>query len=448
MGKKDYSLTSGNIYKALISFMVPIIISTLLQQFYNAVDSYVIGNYGGVGELAATGSTSSIIHALNALFAGISLGTTVVVARYRGSGDYENINRSNSTAIFFGFGLGAVVVSFGLIFARPLASWLDVPLEIMDMSLDYYRIYLIGFVFNAVYNITSGSIRALGNSKATMYYIVVSSIVNITLDYLFVAVFHWSVKGAAWATAIAMIVSAVLSIRKLCIYDEKINLNRNNLCFDKEIALNITKLGLPNGLQVMGSSISAVLSQKYINLFGTYAIAGVVVSNKVNSLINAPTHAFSPSATTFTSQNLGAGNYDRVKQGIRIQLIMSLIVSLSIALPIFIFSKEIAALFNENTYVIKEASFYIKVLVISEPLQCFSHIYNGTLRGGGNTIMPMFMTAFSQCVVKILFITIGLSFCYDIKVIYFSAVAVNLSMALLPYSYYRFSNWAKNNNLA
>lgn len=444
---KKNSLTEGSIFKGILFFMIPIILSTLLQQFYNVTDSFIVGRFAGASELAATGATSSITRCLNSLFAGISLGSTVVVARYLGAKDYDSINKANCSTIVFSFSIGLLTLIIGYILAVPMCRWTEVPADIMDMTLSYYRIYLFGFLFNSIYSVTSGCLRALGDSRATLDFIAISSVINIGLDLLFVAVMKLGVQGAAVATALAMITTAVLSILKLARYNEQIYINKDNFEISLPMIGQIVSLGLPNGIQVMASSFSNILAQRYINLFGTFPIAGVTVAQKVNSIVNAPTHGFSPAATTFTSQNLGAGRNDRVKESIKIQLVMSFVVSIAIAIPIFLFADGIAALFNPEPEVVQVAADYMKLLAISEPLQCLSHIYNGTMRGAGNTVFPMLMTGFSQVVVRIAFLYFGLKLHFDIHMIYYSSVVVNISMAILPISYFYLTGYGKKHDL-
>ena len=329
--KQKGLMTEGVIWKELLLFSVPLLLGNLFQQLYNAVDSVVVGNYIGAQALAAVGSSAPVINLLVSFFMGLSVGAGVIISRYFGARNMESLQDSIHTSLALTMTAGIFMTLFGIIFSPTILRWIGTPSDVMSSSVLYLRIYFGGILSVMLYNMGSGILRAVGDSKNPLYFLIVSSITNILLDLLFVIVFDMGIAGVGWATLIAQTISAVLTLLLLIKTKQEYKVTLKKIRFHKDKLIEIIRLGLPSGIQNGVVSFSNVIVQSNINAFGSLAMAGCGAYTKIDGFAILPVMSYSMALTTFTGQNMGAKKYDRVKQGARSGIIMSLLTTIAIS---------------------------------------------------------------------------------------------------------------------
>ena len=340
-------MTEGAPWKHIVRFAMPVLVGSLLQQLYNTVDAIVVGNFSGEAALSAVGTTGSFAFLFLALALGFSAGNGVVVAQHYGAGDEAQVRENASTGILFLMVLGAVFALLGVLVARPAFTHLvNVPESYLDLTLQYFRIYAVGLIFQYGYNIFSSILRAVGDSAATLYFLLIASVMNIALDLLFVAAFHWGVVGAAVATVLSQAASFVAAYvymrRKYPIFRFKLNEYRWSA---PHIRKTVT-IGFPISLQLVIVSVGLTLIQRAVNGFGQAMTASFTVGNRIEMYLNLPCNAFQTTLATFTGQNIGAGRLDRVKTGVRQTIAISLALTLVISGAVWLLADDIITLFG------------------------------------------------------------------------------------------------------
>ena len=317
-------MTEGVIWKQLLFFAIPLLLGNLFQLLYNTVDSIVVGNFVGGGALAAVGASNPIINLLVSFFMGIATGAGVVISRYFGAGDRENLSRAVHTSMMLVFLAGIFLMAAGAILSPLLLKATGTPEDVLPDAVVYMRIYFFGIIPVLLYNMGAGVLRSVGDSKRPLYYLIVASVVNIGLDLLFVIAFQMGVAGVAWATLIAQSLSAFLVLLNLFRSGEPYRLELKKMRISRGLLGEIVRLGLPAGLQNAIISLSNVVVQANINRFGTTAMAGCAAYGKLDGFANLPVNSFSMAATTFIGQNIGARNRERVKKGARVSVFLSM----------------------------------------------------------------------------------------------------------------------------
>ncbi|MFQ9072155.1 MAG: MATE family efflux transporter [Faecalibacillus faecis] len=360
-------LTKGSIVKAIILFSVPLLIGNLFQQLYNAVDSYVVGNYVGKVALAAVGASTPIINMLIGFFMGISTGAGVVIAQFFGAGDLSKMKKAIHNSIALTLVIGVVLTVIGLVFNDPILKAIGVPSDVFSEASTYLSIYFWSLIFVMIYNMGSGILRSVGDSKRPLYFLIFSSIINIILDFLFVKNFGFGVAGAGYATLIAQAISAIMVMYVLMKTEDSYKVVLKDIKFDKEILLKIIKIGLPTGLQQSIVSLSNVIVQSYINVYGASVIAGYSVTIKIDGFVNLPLQAFNMAITTFVGQNIGAKQYNRVKKGAYITTFLAMVTIGFFVVIMYFFGRDFIALFNQEKDVIDagrlmQLTFYHSIL--------------------------------------------------------------------------------------
>ena len=350
--KQKGLMTEGVIWKELLLFSVPLLLGNLFQQLYNAVDSVVVGNYIGAQALAAVGSSAPVINLLVSFFMGLSVGAGVIISRYFGARNMESLQDSIHTSLALTMTAGIFMTLFGIIFSPTILRWIGTPSDVMSSSVLYLRIYFGGILSVMLYNMGSGILRAVGDSKNPLYFLIVSSITNILLDLLFVIVFDMGIAGVGWATLIAQTISAVLTLLLLIKTKQEYKVTLKKIRFHKDKLIEIIRLGLPSGIQNGVVSFSNVIVQSNINAFGSLAMAGCGAYTKIDGFAILPVMSYSMALTTFTGQNMGAKKYDRVKQGARSGIIMSLLTTIAISALLLIFGEQVLSIFSDNPKVI------------------------------------------------------------------------------------------------
>ena len=402
--QNSMSMTEGNILKILLLFSVPIILGNLLQQLYNTVDSIIVGNYVGSNALAAVSSSTALINLLISFSQGISVGAGVIVSHSIGADDNKKIQLSVHTAIMISILFGAFLSIISFIFTPQLLQWMKTPNEIIPESVTYLRLFSLGMIFNIVYNMEAGILNAVGNSKRSLLYLGIASVINIILDLIFVKVLGMGVSGAAIATNISQLISCVLAFRFLTKVSDVYKVYLNKIKLHKKTAEEIIKLGLPTGIQNMVIYLSNVLIQSAVNIFGTDTIAGFGAFLKVDGFNVLPVLSLGMAATTFVGQNCGARKKDRVKKGLLITIIIGIIYAASTGILLLTFSQPIMQLFTQDKEIINIGIKAMKYFCPFYSLLAILQLLAGTIRGAGKTMPPMIILLFSLCIFRIIWI--------------------------------------------
>lgn len=398
-------ITEGVIWKQLLIFFFPILLGTFFQQLYNTVDAIIVGNFVGKEALASVGGTTgTLINLTVGFFVGLSSGAGVVLSQYYGAQDRENVHRSVHTAIALAILGGAVLMVIGIVGAETAMRMMQTPEDIMAYSLTYLRIYFIGVIPQMIYNMGSGLLRAVGDSKRPLYYLVVACGVNILLDLLFVVVFKWEVMGVALATILSQLVSAILISYTLIRSDTEYQLHPREIRLTSSTLRKIIIIGLPAGLQSVMYAVSNVIIQSSINSYGTNSIAAWTAYGKIDGLFWMVMGAFGVAITTFVGQNFGAHKMARVHKSVKICVIMASLTAIFISVLFLTTGPYIYRLFTNDVEVI---TIGMKILWILGPFfVCYVciEILSGAMRGCGESLIPMIMTALGICGLRIAWI--------------------------------------------
>lgn len=403
-------MTKGSISKQIIGYAIPVFIGYLFQQLYNTVDALIVGNFLGENALAAVTGVGSLIYLFVGFFMGFATGASVIIANAIGARDEEKTRSSIKTTATLGIILGLIMSISGYVLTDHMLVWIGVPSSVFDLSSQYLKIYFIGGFFLVLYNMLVGIIRAGGDAKHPLYYLVISSIVNVVLDIVFITLFHMGVQGAAWATIISECISMILCMIQLHLEESILHVSWLDLGLDLDNFKQICIYGLPTGLQGCVIDFANVMIQSYINSFGAAAIAGIGAYSKVEGFVFLPETSFSMALTTFVSQNQGAGQYERSRKGILFGLAAALIMIESFGVIIFAFAPTFISLFNQNPDVIQIGTDRARVCAFFYCLLGFSHVVSSILRGLGRPVMPMVVMLVCWCAVRVLVLmTIGQS---------------------------------------
>lgn len=399
-------ITEGIIWKQLLFFFFPIVLGTFFQQLYNTADAMVVGRFVGKEALASVGGSSSqIISLVVGFFVGLASGATVVIAQYYGARDEKALNETLHTAIAFSI-VGSIVISFLGVFLSPvILRLMNTPDYLMEDSALYLQFYFGGILFIFIYNIGSGILRAVGDSRHPLYFLIVCCFLNIFLDVVLVVGFHLGVVGVALGTLISQGVSSVLVIRCLMKSTDLYKLELRKLRFHKKPFVMLLRIGLPSGLQSVMYNLANIIIQTALNSFGTDTMAAWTAFGKVDSLYWMISSAFGVAITTFVGQNYGAGKMDRVKKSIRVCLLMDLATALSMSVLLSAFlGKLLLNLFTTDQQVLAIGMRILRIIVPAYASFVFIEILSGALRGTGNVLTPMLLTCGGVCVTRILWI--------------------------------------------
>ena len=442
--KRVIDLTQGSIWKNLIIFAFPIMCANLFQQLYNTVDSLVVGQFVGHTALAAVGATGSLTGLVIGFFMGMGTGSGVVISQYYGAKDHVNLEKSVHTAMAIAIAFGIILGVIGIIISPFLLTLMNTPDDVMDQAVLYLRIYFGGVITLTVYNIGSGILRAVGDSKRPLYYLIVSGIANVVFNLLFVCVFNMGVAGVAWGTILSQLLSCILVIINLVKCTDSYRLDLKRIRFDKEIFFRIAKIGLPAGVQSMVISLSNIVIQSKVNIFGSVAMAGYSAANRIDGFVYMPLNALSLAMTTFTAQNLGARKMHRAKKGTRTAIIMGLIVIIAAGWTAALFARPLIGLFSSEEDVIIYGVRTITVLGGGYFLFTFNDILAGVIRGAGNATVPMIISIFNMCIVRILWLTILLPIWQDFNLV-LVCYPLTWGLSSLCYLiYYKKGHWLKH----
>lgn len=401
-------ITEGVIWKQLLSFFFPILFGMFFQQLYNTVDAVVVGRFLGKEALAAVGgATGTLINLLVGFFTGLASGATVIISQFYGAQREEQVSQAVHTSAALALA-GSVIMFFIGFFGAPAAlKLIGTPDEIMDYSVIYIRTYFAGIVFPLIYNIGSGILRAIGDSRRPLYFLIVCCIVNLVLDVVFVVVFHMGVFGVAIATLIAQAVSAVLVVVTLLRTPTAIHLYPKEIRFNATILRSIIIIGLPAGLQSVMYSLSNIVIQSSVNSFGTNTVAAWSAYGKIDGVFWMTTSAFGVAITTFVGQNFGAQKFDRVKRSVHVCIAMALFAAGVVSGAIMLFGRQFLMLFISDADVLSIGMEMIHQIVPFFATYSFIEVYSGACRGAGDSLIPMLMTCVGVCVMRVTWIFVA-----------------------------------------
>lgn len=442
MSQQDKTLlTEGCIWKKIIVFAIPIFIGNLFQQLYNTVDSLIVGRFIGSDALAAVSSSGNLIFMMVGFFNGIAVGAGVVIARYYGAKKYDKVKEAVHTDLAFGLIAGIILTIAGVILTPQILRWMGTPPTVLPNSIAYFRTYFLGVTASMLYNICVGILQAVGDSKHPLYYLILSSFINVVLDLLFVAVFHMGVASAAFATIISQIVSAVLCLYRLVHYDTVYQVTLRKIRIHVPMLRQILKLGLPSGMQNSIIAFANVIVQSNVNVFGKNAMAGSGSYSKIEGFAFLPITCFSLALTTFIGQNLGAKQYDRVKQGAKFGIICSTVLAEVVGIVIYVFAPVFVSCFSKDAEVIKIGTLQCRTEALFFFLLAFSHCIAGIMRGAGKATVPMFTMLATWCLTRITYITIAIHFIPKIQVIYWAYPLTWCLSSIIFLIYYNKVDW-------
>ncbi|MBE6878137.1 MAG: MATE family efflux transporter [Ruminococcaceae bacterium] len=402
-------ILEGSLYKNIMLFFLPIWFGTFFQQLYNTVDAVIVGNFVGKAALAAVGGpTGTIINLLVNFFVGVSSGAGVVIAMYYGSRNVEKTDTAIHTAVAISITGGLILMAIGIPFSPKFLEWMGTPADILEQATIYIRIYFCGAVFNLIYNIGSGILRAMGDSKKPLYFLIVASIVNIILDVVFVVVLKMGVAGVGLATIIAQFSSAMLVLATLKRMPEDIALTWNKVKLNGSMCGEIFRIGIPNGIQSIAFSISNIAIMSSINAFGTDTVAAWTAFGKIDAMFWMTVGSFGIATTTFVGQNFGARNFDRVRKSVRACNLLSVIAAVMLTCIMLTCYPFLYRIFTQDAAVIEIGATMVKVMVPLYFTFVFIENFSGAMRGVGHSIAPTILTIMGICVFRVFWVAVVL----------------------------------------
>ena len=382
-------ITQGREWTQILFFSIPLLLGNLLQQLYNTVDGIVVGNFVSEASLAAVGSCAELAMVFLAVAMGMSNGSAILIAQLFGAKQLDRLRRAESTILILLLIIGAAMTLFGFFCARwLLRNFLNIGIdEVLDLAVTYFRIYALGLIFQYMYNCVAAILRAIGDSRATLYFLGVTVVMNLILDLLFVIVFRWGIAGAAIATVIAQLICVTVSVVYMFKKYELLRLDRKSFVFDREVCRSSLKMGVPTTIQQGIISFGNVFMQRLVNTFGAATMSAFYVGGRIMSFIFLPCQAFHLGMATFVGQNVGAGKYDRVKRGLRGIMICGTVLCLIIGLAAFVFAPRLASLFGVQGEALAQSIQYMRVTAFLVWLMACYMPITGSLQGSGDIMM-------------------------------------------------------------
>ena len=402
--KFEIDMINGTIMNKMISFALPLMLSGILQLLFNAVDIIVVGRFSGSQSLAAVGSTSSLINMLTNLFIGISLGANVLAARFYAAGKHKEMSETVHTAITTALLSGVLMIFVGIFFARPALEIMDTPSDVIELATLYMRIYFVGMPFFMLYNYGAAILRAVGDTKRPLIFLVISGVVNACLNLLLVIVFKMDVAGVAIATVISQMISCVLVIGCLYKTDAVYQLRFKKLKIKWTYLGQIFRIGIPAGIQSTLISFSNVLLQSSVNSFGSIAMAGYTAANNILSFLYMAANAVTQAGMSFTSQNFGARKPKRMDRVLIDGLVLELVICLSLGVLAYVFGNQVSSIYTDDPNVIKCSVEILALTTVPYFLCGFMDIFPGVLRGMGRSTVPMILCLIGTVGVRIIWI--------------------------------------------
>lgn len=443
LGRREIDLTEGSIWKQLVRFTLPLLIGNIFQQMYNTVDSLVLGRYVGTEALAAVGSCGNAINALIGFFIGIATGAGVIISQFCGAKDDENLSKAVQTTVTVALIACVVCTTLGLAAITPLMKFMKMNKnpDVAPMMRSYLKIYFSGITGLLLYNIGAGILRAVGDSKRPLYFLIITTVMNTALDLIFVTVFEWGVDGVAYATIISQFISAILVLVVLTASHANYRIRWNRLGLEKRIVAAIFKIGLPGAIQSAITSFSNVFVQGYINNFGKYCMAGWAAYGKIDQFALLPVNSLGIAATTFSGQNLGAGKVERAKKGLSVAMGLSAFICVVMCIPMILFRRNLIGIFDKTEEVLEFGSTF---LMMMSPFYFFcavNNVYAGVLRGAGISMAPMIFMLSSFVAFRQIYLFVFSHITESFLVVALAYPMGWILCATLLMLYYKFGKW-------
>ena len=434
-------MTLGSPYKLILIFSIPLLIGNVFQQLYNMVDSIVVGNYVGEKALAAVGTGFPIIFMLSSLFMGIGIGATIMISQYYGAKDMKNIENTIST-IYTAMMIGTIPLTLiGVLCSEPLLRLMNVPDDgTLAMAKIYMIVVFVGMIGNLGFNINAGILQGLGDSRTSLLFLLIATIVNIVLDLLFTVAFGWGVFGVAFATIIAQLCSWIFGIQFINKHYSFIHIQPFKFQYHGVLFKKAMKLGIPSGIQQALFSIGIMVMQALVNSYGSSFMAGFNGANKIDTFAFMPIQSFATAVTTYVGQNVGASRLERVKSGTRAGLSLSLISCIVIGAIVYPFSAVLMRMFNQSPDVIDSGVAYLHCVLPFYALLALLFIMNSVLRGAGEMVIPMISTFVSLWFARVPFAYL-IAHYWGKEYIYYSYAIGWFFGFLITYTYYKIGKW-------
>ena len=434
-------MTKGSPWKLITQFAVPVFLSQVFQQLYNTADALIVGRFLGDEALAAVSASGPLIFLLISFFTGLSMGAGVTISRYFGAGDYGHVSKAIHTDVMLGLLSGIVLTVVGVLLTPTFLRWMGTAPEVLPDAIAYFQYYFFGVLAVVMYNMCTSIMNALGDSKRPLYYLIISSLTNIVLDLLFIGGFGWGVWAAAVATTISQAVSMVLCLIHLMKKGTIYQLKPKELRIDGEMLGQIVRYGLPSGVQNSIIAFANLVVQSNINTFGSDAMAGCGSYSKVEGFVFLPITAFAMALTTFIGQNLGAGQFDRAKQGARIGILCSMAMAELIGVALFFLAPYAMRLFNDDPAVVAIGVRQSHIEALFFCFLAFAHGVSAVLRGAGRAQVPMYTMLGCWCILRVSYITLALKVWPDIATIFW-AYPITWSVSCVVFLiYYLKADW-------
>ena len=434
-------MTSGSIWKCMVSFAIPVFIGHLFQQLYNTADSIIVGNFVGKEALAAVSSSGNLIFMMTGFFMGLCMGAGVIISRYLGAREYEKMQKAIHTAVAFALCCGITLSVLGLWLAPKLLILMKTPENVLPLSTTYFRIYFFGSFFSLTYNVCAGILQAVGDSKSPLRFLIIASVTNVILDLVFVGLFDLGVAGAAVATVISQMLSAVMGFRKLLRSEGYYQLHPKKIRFDFDRLKEILHQGIPSGINNSIISIANVVVQSNINAFGDTAMAGCGSYSKIEGFIFIPIMSFAMAITTFIGQNLGAGNHERALKGSRFGILAAVGSAEVLGAILWLICPWVIPLFNDDPAVVAIGVNQMRTESLFFCLLAFAHAVSAVMRGAGRAKMPMYTMLLCWCIIRVTYITVAVKFFPVIETVYWAYPLTWFLSCIIFAIYYFKGDW-------
>ncbi|MBQ2948399.1 MAG: MATE family efflux transporter [Clostridia bacterium] len=437
-------ITEGVIWKQLLLFFFPIVLGTFFQQLYNTADAIIVGKFVGKEALAAVGgSTGTLVSLLVGFFVGVASGASVVIAQLYGARRADDVSRAVHTTITLALLSGVLLTGVGLGFSEWVLQLMGTPEEVMAYAVPYLKIYFFGMVPQLIYNIGSGILRAVGDSRRPMLFLICAAMTNIVLDIICVLGLDMGVKGAAFATVASQCVSAVLVLTSLCKAQPVYRLSFRKLRFHGDMLARIVQIGLPAGLQSVMYSLSNIIIQSSVNGFGTDVMAAWTAYGKIDGLFWMTISAFGVAITTFAGQNFGAHLYDRMRRSIRVCLGMAAASTVLMSVLILVFGRPMLGMFTDDAHVLEVGMSIVRLIVPTWIAYLCIEVLSGAMRGAGDAMMPTLMTLAGVCLMRVFWVSVVVPAYHQLPVLLMSYPITWTITSLMFIIYYRRGTWLK-----
>lgn len=425
---RNIDMCSGPLFGKILIFSLPIMAMNILQLLFNTADMVVVGRFSGSEALAAVGATGPLINLIVNLFMGLSVGTSVMVAQDCGAGKTAAVSKSVHTSIAISIIGGLIVMVLGIVLCEPLLEMMGTPEDIFDLSVLYMKIYFVSMPASMVYNFAAAILRAVGDTRRPMYYLIITGILHVIFNLFFVIVLHMSIDGVAWATVISQYLSVLLIM--MCLYksDGAIRFIPRKMRIDRQKLKDIVRIGLPAGLQGLLFSISNVLIQSAVNSFGSTMVAASSAAGNVESYIGTTMNAYYNAAITFTGQNMGAKKYNRIDTVAKVCTVLIFATWIILGGATVLLGRPLLGIYTSDAEIIELGMMRINVMMVAYFTCGMMNAYPGLTRGMGYSILPMLCTLVGACLMRILWLATFFAW-YPTEIMLFACYPVTWALA-------------------